>query len=336
MEPIASALFYYYNDPDSAGMPYDGGWTFDVNITTENALAGIPLECHDDLLEDIAGSFENGLWVEAAGGHWASSHLSKIMAFFWQRFVQTVKHESRFFFSNSLSTSHSYDEFPPTKILAAIGKIVIDLGLVHPIIKKTKLFRVRERSSGAAWELDADQLGPPPKENAQSQRMNPAGISYFYLAKERATALAEVLSKPPCRGAMGSFEVCRDLLVVDLSQLPEIPSIFDSNFHNEREITYFLYDFVNEISKPVQKDGREHLDYIPSQVVCQYFAKVFRTEKEMPVDGLAYPSAILPGGINIVLFPSRQQQASFADLVKFSKAEEIEFSNWLELSDAIR
>jgi len=99
---------------------------------------------------------------------------------------------------------------------------------------------------------------------------------------------------------------------------------------------YFLYDFVNEISKPVQKDGTEHLDYIPSQVVCQYFAKVFRTEKEMPVDGLAYPSAILPGGINIVLFPSRQQQASFADLVKFSKAEEIEFSNWLELSDAIR
>jgi len=223
MEPIASALFYYYNDPDSAGMPYDGGWTFDVNITTENALAGIPLECHDDLLEDIAGSFENGLWVEAAGGHWASSHLSKIMAFFWQRFVQTVKHESRFFFSNSLSTSHSYDEFPPTKILAAIGKIVIDLGLVHPIIKKTKLFRVRERSSGAAWELDADQLGPPPKENAQSQRMNPAGISYFYLTKERTIALAEVLPKPPCRAAVGSFEVCRDLLIVDLSQLPEVP-----------------------------------------------------------------------------------------------------------------
>jgi len=124
--------------------------------------------------------------------------------------------------------------------------------------------------------------------------------------------------------------------VVDLSQLPEIPSIFDSDCHNEREIIYFLYDFVNEISKPVQKDGTEHLDYIPSQIVCEYFAKVFRTEDGKPVDGLAYKSAILPGGINIVLFPPRQQQSSFADLVIFSKAEEIEFSNWMELSDAIR
>ncbi len=87
MEPIASGLFYYYNDPDSAGMPYDGGWAFDVNITTEDALAGISLECHDDLFKDIAGSFGNGLWVEATGGYWASSHQSEVMAYAWRRFV---------------------------------------------------------------------------------------------------------------------------------------------------------------------------------------------------------------------------------------------------------
>ena len=124
-------------------------------------------------------------------------------------------------------------------------------------------------------------------------------------------------SKPPCRAAIGSFEVCHDLLIVDLSNLPEIPSIFDSGSHNEREMIYLLYDFVNEISKSVQKDGTEHIDYIPSQVVYEYFAKIFQDEDGKSVDGLAYKSAILPGGNNIVLFPPRQQQSNFADLVRF-------------------
>ncbi len=40
-------------------------------------------------------------------------------------------------------------------------------------------------------------------------------------------------------------------------------------------------------------------------------------------------------GDKFVLFPPRQQQSSFTDLVNFSKAEEIEFLNWMKLSGAL-
>ena len=166
--------------------------------------------------------------------------------------------------------------------------------------------------------------------------MNPSGISYLYLGKDRATALAEVLNKPPCCAAVASFRTRRDLLILDLSNLPEMPSLFDSKRYHERDLIIFLKYFIKEISKPVQKNNLEHLDYIPSQVVCEYFAKVFKTDENAPIDGLAYPSAIRPGGVNIVLFPPQRRGDRFSDLVCLSEVEEIRFSNWIQLLDAIR
>lgn len=54
----------------------------------------------------------------------------------------------------------------------------------------------------------------------------------------------------------------------------------------------FLWQFVNEISKPVAHDGSEHIEYVPTQVVSEYFAQAFQYAKGKRIDGLIYPSAV--------------------------------------------
>jgi len=72
----------------------------------------------------------------------------------------------------------------------------------------------------------------------------------------------------------------------------------------EREQALFLSGFVRSITQPVTKDGREHIDYVPSQVVCEYLAQVAFLEDQQPLNGVIFPSSVQGGGINLVIFPS--------------------------------
>jgi hypothetical protein len=134
---------------------------------------------------------------------------------------------------------------------------------------------------------------------------------------------------------VGAFTTKRELRILNLTELPTYPSIFDEEKRHISELLQFLNKFVREISKPVAKDGREHVEYVPSQVVCEYFAKVFRTEENESIDGIAYPSAIRPGGTNIVLFPPESGRDGFNELVELSSAEELAFHDWTDFHDAI-
>jgi RES domain-containing protein len=268
------------------------------------------------------------------------------MADGWKDFVHTVKHEYRYFFSRKIPEEYS-EELSPLAVLEAVGRIANGLELINILPSGTELFRVRNRAHNATWDLNARQLGPPPNEQANAGRMNPAGISYFYLAKDQQTALAEVVAKPPCKVISASFKTCRDLLILDLCNHPAIPSIFDENSHDQREWIYFLHHFIREISQPVAKNGHEHIDYVASQIVSEYLAKEFRTTDEQLINGVTYPSTVRPGGVNIVLFPPQEEgndklfkltetgYEGFFELTQFESAREVEFKNWSEFLAAI-
>jgi hypothetical protein len=107
--------------------------------------------------------------------------------------------------------------------------------------------------------------------------MNPAGIPYVYTAFDKTTARREV-------GIMGrtnksvftaTFALTRPLWVMDLTALPPVPSLFDIENKEIREQALMVRAFVEAISTPVTKDGQEHIDYVPSQVICEYLAQVF-------------------------------------------------------------
>lgn len=335
MEPIAYAVLHYFNDPTQAGVAYDKGWMAPL-VGTYEVLMSIRLECHDQLFEDIADAFVYTEWVRAADGHWLTSHPHEEMSALWDSFVNIIKHEIRFFFQHPSATKRDKPwERDPQSILDTIGNLVNKFELIIRITVDTPLFRVRERVEGADWEANADHLGAPSPDRARAGRMNPAGISYLYLAFEQETALAEVLSGPPCAAVIAQFQTQRELQILDLTNLPEEPSIFDEAQRDLRESLIFLENFIEEISQPVRKDGREHIDYVPSQVVCEYFALVFQVSGDQHLDGIVYPSAVRPGGRNLVLFPTERGYKRCFDQVEFKEAWERSFADWADFSAAL-
>ena len=335
MEPIGRAVSYYFSDPTLAGVPYDGGFLVE-SMGTEDALMSLQLKCEDRLFDAIAQAFVVSEWVPAAGGHWASSHPNEVMSYSWNSFVSAIRHEARFFFQQlPASTDADPQEYAPAHVLPAIGKLVKELQLCRQLPRGTALYRVRERAKGAEWQIDAFNMGAPPSKRAKAGRMNPAGISYLYMALEQETALAEVLSSPPCEVAIACFETKTDLNVLDLANLPKKHSIFDDDQRSNREGLLFLAHFVAEISNPVRKDGREHIEYVPSQVVSEFFALEFRDLGGLRLDGVMYPSSVRPGGLNLVLFPSERGLDRRFDQVVFKRAEEKALENWAKISDAL-
>lgn len=338
LDPISYALFSHFAEPGAAGLPRDSGeWIGEEQIAdTYDALLSLALNCEDDLFEDIAESFHNTAWYPCADGHWLDLHEHQELGYAWSSFVYEIKHRSRYFLfvRNSRTDSAPDERYTPIALLQRIGKLVQELKLIKSVPVKTRMYRVRRIVEEVELK-DFKEVGPPPEEHVGAGRMNPPGISYFYLALESETALAETLDKPPCHVAVAEFELTKELLLLDLTELPSLPSVFDSERRGERQGLLFLQSFVEAIAVPVTRDGREHVDYIPSQVVCEFFAQVMRTDEKGHLGGIEYPSAVRPGGKNVVVFPPRDIRGRWEDRIKLMNIVHVCFHNWEELKKAI-
>ena len=145
---------------------------------------------------------------------------------------------------------------------------------------------------------DADKLGPPPSQKATANRMSPAGISMFYGATDLDTAVAEIGAHSSYGYAVtGEFTTGREVRLIDLTRLPKIPSIFNEQTFRSYYSILFLHNFVRDLTLPVDLDGQEHIDYVPTQVFTEYLKYSFPVR----VDGLMFPSAQGPGA-NVVVF----------------------------------
>ncbi|MGL1932212.1 MAG: RES family NAD+ phosphorylase [Desulfotalea sp.] len=89
------------------------------------------------------------------------------------------------------------------------------------------VFRHTSRKGGVALgSMFGNRLLYKWWKKACAGRMNPAGISYFYLAQDSQTAYAEVIQKPPCTAALACFKPHRDLRLLNLGDIPSTPSVF--------------------------------------------------------------------------------------------------------------
>jgi RES domain-containing protein len=331
IEAIGAAVHHLYADPTHAGVPYDDGF---VVTPTDSAdvLMSLPLECHQDFFDDVVKAFGQSVWVRAGRGHWAAAYEHESLHDSWSAFAHAVKHHTRFHFGLAPNDPDAGPlDAAPGAVLPEIGILADDLGLIAFVNVGTVLYRARIRRHGETWPADAGQLGAPPSDRASAGRINPAGISYFYAARGVQTALKEVALVPTDPVAIAQFVTTRRLAVLDLCNLPAIPSLFDAAHLHQYEWLTFLRGFVEDISQPVQKDGREHIDYVPTQVLCEWFAQVYRSDdKAMRLDGIQYPSAVMPGGKNIVLFPtSRRFEIAFGT-VQFRAAKEKPGAEWVQ------
>ncbi len=145
-----------------------------------------------------------------------------------------------------------------------------------------------------------------------------------------------MLNTPPTRAVLASFTTRADVRALDLTQLPATPSVFEEDEFDTREAILFLESFIDAITEPVTKDGREHIDYVPSQVVSEFFAQVFRTESKEQLDAVIYPSAVMPDGRNLVLFPLRQFDRRWKDVVDVTLIRVLEVPDWPTLQALLR
>jgi hypothetical protein len=143
-----------------------------------------------------------------------------------------------------------------------------------------------------------------------SNRANPKGIAYLYLATNPITAIHEVRPWVGAVVSVAAFELLRDLRIVDFSQrsgkswpgagfsTKDLRSLIESAPPAAEEFTEtLLYHVDNAFSRPVSRDDQE-LDYVPTQII----AEVVRREC---YDGIAYKSAFTEGlenSFNVALF----------------------------------
>jgi RES domain-containing protein len=221
-------------------------------------------------------------------------------------------------------------------------------GLPLEIIKTqdagTILYRAR-RDDGTLRGQPKD-FGPPPKEKTPPGRMNPAGIPYFYLAENRETAIAEAMDRPQCKLKVALFKTTKDLRLLDLTALPlqaALPPPTE-NDPPKQIASRFLVHFRNAISQPVTRDQKEIIEYIPSQIICEYFALQHQFTAtpivDSRIDGIKYPSAVYPPGKNVVLFPRSSNwdevDGVFSDILKFTdQISDHEITTWEDFQKAV-
>lgn len=101
------------------------------------------------------------------------------------------------------------------------------------------------------------------------------------------------------------------MLFLDLSQylnqennyhLPNI-SIFDSDNLDKIPIRNFFADFLSDVNKKIDReDLSKRYEYVPTQVVAEFFRHIYRTSSGEKLSGIIYPSCQNPGGKNFVIF----------------------------------
>ncbi|MBO3745642.1 RES domain-containing protein [Streptosporangiaceae bacterium NEAU-GS5] len=218
----------------------------------------------------------------------------------WDNFREKVKHQSRFvFLSVPEERSDHPDEFTTAEILAKLVEI-IETRRAHIVLPPGHLLyrgRMFDRAE-PLFTYSSDVLGAPPPDRASANRMSPAGISMFYGCDDIATVVAEIGAHSVSRFAVvGAFETTRPLRLVDLANLASPPSVFDPGAREGYYESRFLHAVARDLSEPVDFDGREHIEYVPTQVVMEYL----RWLPHPSVDGVMFRSA-QNGGRSCVVF----------------------------------
>ena len=293
MGPVMDAIsFFYERSEETLWWSDDVTPRYSSSDVAEDVCAGA---VSDDVLEAIMEVIPGDEWNEDP----SMLRPDIALRYAWERFCDKVRHETRFvFLTQPEEHSDHPDDFTTSEILAKLDEIIHTRDILTNVQSGRIFYRGRMVDEPHPNDYNASTLGSPPPRRASANRMSPAGISMFYGCNDIATVVAEIGSHTTKRFAVvGEFETTGPLRMIDLAKLPQIPSVFDAV---EREGYYelvFLHNFAQDLSKSVVLDGREHIDYVPTQVVTEYL----RWLPTSTIDGILYASS-QNGGTCCVVF----------------------------------
>ncbi len=312
VEYVLECIRTEWGHPASEGVAYEtreGGWQGEVFDTYDLLHDLIEID-NSEIVDDIASAILDGEWCQLDP---YGLPYDRELVYGWKNFCSFIINRSRYLFSISQDSVYVGSEdsasVTPSEILEALARIVMEMKLICTIPASQEIIRVRIFDPGKETTT-AKSLGSPPAQFAKiPNRMSPAGIPMFYGAFEEKTAVLETyLPTEKQKVAIGGvFKANRDLAVLDLAAGRYVPSIFDKADRRKRTSAKFLIDFIRDFSKSIDREDRAHIDYVPTQVVTEYFRHIFRLPDGTPLDGIIYPSSKRGGENAIVIFAETEQ-----------------------------
>ena len=118
----------------------------------------------------------------------------------------------------------------------------------------------------------------------------------FYGAEDAPSAIAEARADEP---VLARFQTEMPIILVDLAELPRIPGFFSSAPRRVRQGLSFLHQLTREMAEPVEQDNRVNVEYIPTQIVTEFF-RDWSFSAGNP-HGIRYVSALGSTAANVVL-----------------------------------
>lgn len=268
-----------------------------TSYSTEELLqeTGSPVK-NESVLADLVGALGSQSWYNRyVNGSGLYGQLDN-----WGMFCHRIIYRNRFFFHLPMAGDPGEfepEQFPSIEVLDELANLIRSEGLVKLVGEGERFFRARQHHP-AERILTASELGPPRAEQTRSSRMSPAGIAMFYGANDLETAREEVVdAQSAARGqtavTVAAFLMTKAFKVIDLTQanIPPVPSIFDAERRPVAPAIQFLHRFAEELARPISKDGAEHIEYVPTEVVTEYLKYVFKDQDDEPVRGVLYSSS---------------------------------------------
>jgi hypothetical protein len=300
MEVVKEAMGTYYGHVENESVPWDDeeqcylGENFSTSVLVRERH---PPSERNDVLKAIISRLGDHLWCKC---NFASLRGAEQYRLSWNEFCETVKHSVRYLFLTK--TPENFEEgIPVAYMLDHIADLIVSRGLVRGIPVGTIYVRVRVHPLDDVCSTRAS-LGPPPPDKAKTSRMSPAGISLFYAATDVETALAETTPSPGEKQTSAEWTTAIPLNILDLTNIPPVPDFYEANEYFARQDLLFLHGFAEDVGKSVVPDGREHIEYVPTQIFAEYLRLRFMIAEAKHLDGILYPSAKRPGGTCVVLF----------------------------------
>ena len=285
----------------------NGGWAAEASwILSSEDLAGEAV-CNDNqnLIKDIAtilGKTQQWChdppYLESEDEPYQEA---------WSDFCYWIMHEIRYLFPVK---GEKDSDSSPSEILHEIGGFIHShsADLIRELPTETVFYRMRCDNRPIEHTIKA--MGSPPHKYATAGRMNAAGISCFYGASSVKCAYHE--AKAQVNGdrkniAIGKFRLRESAVVLDLTKIDAmvVPSYFSlkNEQRMDRSVILFLKHFLEEISKSINPDRLEKIEYVPTQVVAEYFQHQYGQFYGQGLQGIIFPSSRCKGNC-CVLFLS--------------------------------
>lgn len=249
---------------------------------------------NDTLMQDIVGSFGDQVFARNK----EQVFLASLPFDAWTGFKHLVMHERRYTFGSvgsELSKELDRLLWSPRNLLSNIGDVINDWSLLVEVDQSLEMWRAQLHKTGDTLKVPDRFTSPPIKFARYANRMSPAGISMFYGSDQFETAAREIVDAGEVHDGESvsaiRFRPKQPFLILDLTKLPERHSFFDEYDADGRIGVRFLSSFARDVSRPIKKDGREHIEYVPTQVFTEYVRHEVKTDLDLPIKGIKYNSS---------------------------------------------